>query len=151
MTTLYDVPAEELISKLAAELKENHDKIKPLPWVPFVKTGVFKERAPTNPEWWYVRCASLLRKVAQNSSIGVSHLRGIYGGRHRRGSKPNEVKKGSGSIIRHTLQQLEEDELVETVKGKGRRVTSKGQSLIDRLAHEIKMKIQKEVPELVKY
>jgi small subunit ribosomal protein S19e len=151
MTTLYDVPAGELISKLADDLKENHQKIVPLPWAQFVKTGVYKERAPTNPDWWYVRCASLLRKVAQNSYIGVSHLRGIYGGRHRRGSKPNHVKKGSGSIIRHTLQQLEEDGLIETIKGRGRRVTPKGQSLIDRLAHEIKMKIQKDVPELVKY
>ncbi len=151
MTTIYDVPAEPLINKLAYELKENHNKVVPLPWASYVKTGVFKERAPTNPDWWYVRCASILRKIALNTYVGVSRLRGIYGGRKRRGSKPEHVRKGSGSIIRHSLQQLEEEGLVETVKGRGRRITPKGQSLLDRLAYEIKMKLQKEMPELNKY
>ena len=151
MTTLFDVPAELLITKLAEELKANSDKIKPLPWALFVKTGVFKERSPTDPDWWYVRCASILRKVAMHSYIGVSRMRGIYGGRKRRGAKPEHVKKGSGSIIRHALQQLEEEELVETVKGKGRRITPKGRSVVDRIAHDIKMKLQKEMPELAVY
>ena len=151
MTTIYDVPAEPFIRKLASELKENYDKITPLPWVLYVKTGVFKERSPTDPDWWYVRCASILRKIALNNYIGVSRLRGLYGGRKRRGAKPDHVKKGSGSIVRHSLQQLEDEGLVETVKGKGRRITPKGQSLLDRLAHDLKMKLQKESPELVKY
>ncbi|MHA1265139.1 MAG: 30S ribosomal protein S19e [Candidatus Helarchaeota archaeon] len=151
MTTFYDVPAEVLIEKLADEFKENYDKIKPLPWAMYVKTGVFKERAPTDPDWWYIRCASILRKVALHSYVGVSRLRGIYGGRKRRGAKPEHVKKGSGSIIRHALQQLEEEGLVETVKGKGRRVSPKGRSLLDRIAHDIKMKLQKQMPELTIY
>ena len=151
MTTIYDVPAEPFIKKLAAELKANYDKIKPLSWALYVKTGVFKERSPTDSDWWYVRCASILRKIALHPYIGVSRLRGLYGGRKRRGAKPDHVKKGSGSIVRHSLQQLEEEGLVETVKGRGRRITPKGQSLLDRLAHEIKMKLQKTQPELVKY
>ncbi|MHA1651835.1 MAG: 30S ribosomal protein S19e, partial [Candidatus Helarchaeota archaeon] len=120
MTTLYDVPAELLIKRLAMELKENYEKIKPLPWAIYVKTGVFKERSPTDPDWWYIRCASLLRKISLHNYIGVSHLRGIYGGRQRRGAKPEHARKGSGSIIRHSLKQLEEEGLVETVKGRGR-------------------------------
>ncbi|NVM54945.1 MAG: 30S ribosomal protein S19e [Candidatus Helarchaeota archaeon] len=151
MTTIYDVPAEPFIRSLASELKVKYAKIKPLPWALYVKTGVFKERAPTDPDWWFVRCASILRKVALNTYIGVSRLRGLYGGRNRRGAKPEHVEKGSGSIVRHSLQQLEEEGLVETVKGRGRRITPKGQSLIDHLAHELKMKLQKEKPELVKY
>lgn len=151
MTTLYDIPAELLIKKLAIELKENYDKIKPLTWAIYVKTGVYKERAPTDPDWWYIRCASILRKISLHNYIGVSRLRGVYGGRKRRGAKPEHVQKGSGSIVRHTLQQLEEEGLVETVKGRGRRITPKGQSFIDRLAHELKMKLQKERPELSKY
>ncbi len=151
MTTLYDIPADLLIKKLAAELKEKYDKVKPLTWAVYVKTGVFKERSPLDPDWWYIRCASILRKIALKNYIGISHLRGIYGGRNRRGSKPEHVQKGSGSIIRHSLQQLEEEGLVEIVKGRGRRITNKGQSLLDRLAHDLKMKLQKEKPELSKY
>ena len=151
MTTLRDIPVEKLINKLAVELKDKFDKIKPLSWAMYVKTGAFKERAPLNPDWWYVRCASILRKLALQNYIGVSRLQGIYGGRIRRGAKPEHVRKGSGSIIRHSLQQLEEEGLVETVKGRGRRITPQGQSLLDRIAHEIKMKLQKERPELSKY
>lgn len=150
MTTVHDVPAGVLIDKLATELKQSN-KIKPMPWAIYVKTGVFKERAPTNPDWWYLRCASILRKVSLNTDIGVSRLQGKYGGRKRRGPAPEHARKGSGSIIRHSLQQLEEEGLVETVKSKGRRVTAKGQSLLDRLAHEIKQKLQKEIPGLNKY
>ena len=151
MTTLYDVPAEALIEKLAQELKTKYNKIKPLPWAAYVKTGVFKERSPMNPDWWYVRCASILRKVAIHTNIGVSRLKGLYGGRKRRGAKPEHVRKGSGSIIRHLLQQLEEEDLIQTIRGQGRRITGRGQSLLDRVAHEIKMKIQKKMPDLVKY
>jgi small subunit ribosomal protein S19e len=50
MTTIYDVPASILINTLAVELKEKCDKIKPMPWASFVKTGSFKERSPTNPD-----------------------------------------------------------------------------------------------------
>ena len=151
MTTIYDVPAQLLIDRLATELKEKQDKNKPMPWAMFVKTGAFKERAPTNPDWWYVRTASLLRKIALKKVIGVERLRGVYGGRKGKGTKPEHAAKGGGSILRHSLQQLEEQGLVEIVKGKGRKVTPEGQSLLDRLAYEIKMKLQKEIPELSKY
>ena len=59
--------------------------------------------------------------------------------------------KGSGAIIRKALQQLEAAGLVETVKGKGRVVTNKGRSLLDKLATEIKKELEKEIPELRKY
>ena len=49
MTTIYDVPADSLISELAKELKENK-KINPPEWAQFVKTGVHKERRPENPQ-----------------------------------------------------------------------------------------------------
>ena len=151
MTTIHDVPASMLINTLAVELKEKCDKIKPMPWANLVKTGSFRERAPTNPDYWYVRTASLLRKIAIKNSIGIERLRGEYGGRKCKGTKPEHACKGSGSIIRHSLQQLEAQGLVETVKGKGRRLTAQGQSLLDRLAYELKVKLQKEIPELSKY
>ncbi|MHA1278738.1 MAG: 30S ribosomal protein S19e [Candidatus Helarchaeota archaeon] len=151
MTTLNDIPAESLINKLATELKDKFDKIRPVSWAMYVKTGAYKERAPIDPDWWYIRCASILRKLALKNYIGVSRLQGIYGGRKRRGAKPEKVRKGSGAIIRHSVQQLEEEGLVETVKGMGRRITPQGQSLVDRVAHEIKMKLQKVRPELSKY
>ena len=60
MTTIYDVPADSLISEVAKDLNENK-KINTPEWATFVKTGVHKERRPDSPDWWYVRCASVLR------------------------------------------------------------------------------------------
>lgn len=140
MTTVYDVPAEPLIKKLAEKLK-NEFNIQPPEWAMWVKTGVHKERPPENPDWWYIRVASVLRRVYMRGPIGVSRLRKFYGGKRDRGSKPYRRVKGSGSIARKALQQLEEIGLVEKKEGKGRVITPKGQSLLDNIAHEVAKEI----------
>jgi len=151
LPTPYDVPPAILIERLAKYLKDNVDAVRPPEWALYVKTGVHKERPPQNSDWWYIRCASLLRKVYVKGPIGVEHLRAEYGGRKDRGVKPEHTRKGSGAIIRKALQQLEEAGLVETVKGEGRIVTPKGRSLLDSLSTEIKRELEKSIPELRKY
>lgn len=98
MTTIYDVPAEMLINNVAQKLKTN-EKAKPPEWAGFVKTGAYKELSPDNADWWYVRCASILRRVYIDGPVGVSRLRSFYGGRHRNGNKPIHHAKGSLSLI----------------------------------------------------
>jgi small subunit ribosomal protein S19e len=61
------------------------------------------------------------------------------------------VRKGSGSIIREALQQLEKEKLVENVKGQGRRVTPQGRALVDLAAYEAKQKVLPQLPALAKY
>ena len=152
MTTLYDVPPQLIIEKVAEELK-NFDEIKPVSWAQYVKTAVYKERAPDQPPevWWYLRCASLLRKIYIKGPIGVNRLKIIYGGRKNRGAKPFRFKKGGGAIIRNALHQLEDAGLVETKEKIGRILTSKGISLLDRIAHQIRLNLQREIIELKKY
>lgn len=145
MTTVYDVPASRLISELSKELKKIKT-IQPPEWAKYVKTGVDREKSPDNEDWWYVRSASLLRKVYVQGPIGIPTLRRIYGGKKNRGHKPEKKRGGSGSIIRHILKQLESAGLVEKTE-KGRVVTKKGTSLLDKISHNIK----KEIPELRKY
>ncbi|MFX0169986.1 MAG: 30S ribosomal protein S19e [Candidatus Hodarchaeota archaeon] len=139
MSTVYDVPAEELIPRIAEELKKAKE-VQPPEWTNFVKTGVHKERPPTDPDWWYLRCASILRRLYVKGPTGVSRLRTAYGGRNRRGSRPDHFAKGSGSIVRKALQQLESAGLVEHDKGTGRQLTSQGRSFLDKLAHIMKTK-----------
>jgi len=137
MTTAYDVPAEPLIKKLAGKLK-NEFKMQPPEWSKWVKTGAHRERPPEDPDWWFIRVAAVLRKVYMRGPIGVSRLRGMFGGKRDRRNKPYRHVKGSGSIIRKALQQLEEAGLVEKdEKGKGRRISPKGQSLVDNTAKEV--------------
>jgi small subunit ribosomal protein S19e len=143
MTTMYDVPADLLIRKVSEELKKV-DAITPPQWVSFVKTGAHKERAPEDPDWWYVRAAAVLRKTRLLGPIGVSKLRREYGGKKDRGMKPGRFVKGSGNILRKIFQQLEAAELIQKSKTSkaGRILAPKGVSILDGAA----AKVVKEMP-----
>ena len=151
MPTPYDVPPSVLIERLARYLREEVDAIVPPPWASFVKTGSHTRRPPQNPDWWFTRCASLLRKIYVKGPIGIERLRSEYGGRIDRGVKPEHVRKGGGAIIRKALQQLQAADLVEPLRNRGRVVTSEGRRLLDRLSTEIKKNLEKTQPELRKY
>jgi small subunit ribosomal protein S19e len=151
LITPYDVPASKLIEKLAKYLKGNVDEVTPPPWASVVKTGAHVQRQPQNPDWWYIRCASLLRKIYVHGPIGVEKLRAEYGGRKDPGVTPEHVAKASGAIIREALQQLEVAGLVETSKPRGRTVTRKGRKLLQEIAEELGKELLKEFPELEKY
>jgi len=150
MATVYDVPGDLLVEKLAAKLKEI-EEIKPPEWAAFVKTGRHKERVPEQEDWWYYRAASVLRKVYVDGPVGIQRLRTWYGGKKNRGHAPEHFYRAGGSIIRKVLQQLESAGLVRTIPKEGRIVTPKGQSLVDGVATELKKELEKEIPELRKY
>lgn len=149
MATVYDVPADMLIRRVAERLKEMQE-FTPPEWAKFVKTGVHKERAPEQKDWWWIRVASIFRKIYMNGPVGIERLRTAYGGRKNRGVKPEKFRKGSGSIIRKALQQLERAGFVTKTK-EGRVVTPKGRSFLDKIAAEIKRELVQQISELVKY
>lgn len=151
LVTPNDVPASKLIERVAKYLKENVDAVTPPPWAAIVKTGVHVQQQPQNPDWWYVRCASILRKLYVHGPVGIQELRANYGGRKSRGVKPRRAAKAGGSIIRKALQQLEVAGYVETVKPRGRKVTPAGLKLLKELTEEIGGEMVKELPELQKY
>ncbi|MGQ9530176.1 MAG: 30S ribosomal protein S19e [Candidatus Bathycorpusculaceae bacterium] len=151
MKTPHDVPASKFIEKLAKYLKENVDEITPPQWASSVKTGSHVQRQPQNPEWWYIRCASLLRKIYVHGPLGLEKLRAEYGGRKDFGVKPEHTVKAGGVIIRKALQQLEVAGLIETLKPKGRRVTREGRKLMQEIAEDVGKELMKELPELEKY
>jgi small subunit ribosomal protein S19e len=151
LLSAYDVPAAKLIEKLAKHLKENVDEVTPPLWASIVKTGTHVQRQPENPDWWYIRCASLMRKIYVHGPVGVERLRAEYGGRKDHGVKPEHSAKASGAIIRKALQQLEAARLIETLKPRGRKVTRAGRKLLDVLVGELQKELLKDVPELQKY
>lgn len=139
MANVYDVDQGELIEKAAEELKKV-EEVKAPEWANFVKTGTHKERAPLDKDWWYLRAASVLRRVYRLGPIGVSKLRTKYGGKKNRGVKPGKFFKASGNILRKVLQQLEKAELVKNddkSKRKGRVITPKGKSFLDKIATQL--------------
>ena len=126
----------KLIQKVAAYFRENKI-IEPPAWAMFAKTGVHKERPPQDPDWWYVRAAAVMRKLYLKGPIGVSRLRKLYGGKHRRGHRPPKFAKGSGAVIRKVLQQLEAAGLVEKYDNRGRVLTEKGRELLEEAAKAV--------------
>lgn len=163
MTTYFDIPANMLISALADKLSDSKDIVAP-DWSEYVKTGVDRERPPTQENWWAIRAASLLRKVAKQGPIGVTTLAQTYGTVMNNGAGPNTPGVASRHIIRTALQQLEVAGLVEMVAtrevdtedGKqqlysGRRLTSAGQKLLDEVAHSCRDAANEMYPGLAKY
>ncbi|MEM0376958.1 MAG: 30S ribosomal protein S19e [Thermofilum sp.] len=144
------VPPRMLVEELAQYLKENVKEVQPPEWSLYAKTGCFKDRVPDDPDWWYKRCASLLRKLYLYGPVGVERLRTAYGGRTRNTMKRQHFKKAGGSAIRKALQQLEAAGLVQRTP-KGRVLTNKGKSLLDNLALTIFKRLARERPELAKY
>lgn len=134
MANIYDVNSQKLIEEASNKLKTS---IKPPEWAKFVKTGHFKERPPVNADWWYLRTASVLTRIYKLGPIGVSKLRTLYGGKKNKGSKPEHVYKASGKILRTVLQQLQELGYIkyeDKTKRKGRKITPKGKSFLDKIA-----------------
>merc|ERR1711862_388581 len=99
-----------------------------------VKTGTLKELAPLDPDWIYVRTASLVRKIYIRGGSGVGAFTKVYGKQQRRGTCTNKSSTGSGKVCRYILQQLEEMGLVETDEEGGRKITKEGQRELDTVA-----------------
>lgn len=135
MAVVYDVPATAFVVTAGQKLKES-GKVQAPEWAAFVKTGTHRQYPPAQPDWWYTRCASILRRIYIDGPVGVQRLRSLYGGKKNRGSRPDRHEKGGGSIIRDALQQLEKAGLVKAVRG-GRVVTPQGMAFLDRIATEM--------------
>ncbi|CAL1409111.1 unnamed protein product [Linum trigynum] len=134
--TVKDVSPHEFVKAYAAHLKRS-GKIELPPWVDIVKTGKLKELAPYDPDWYYIRAASMARKVYLRGGLGVGAFRRIYGGSKRNGSRPPHFCKSSGAIARHILHQLQLNNIVELEPAGGRKITSNGQRDLDQVAGRI--------------
>ena len=150
MATIYDVPADALIEAVAARLE---DRIDEPDWVAFTKSGAGNELPPEQDDFWYVRSASLLRKVAQNEPIGIERLATEYGskkrGSNRYSVRPGEHAGGSRKLIRSSLQALEDEGLVTTAAGEGRRISDEGESFLSAVASNVLEDLDR--PELERY
>ncbi len=138
---IYDVPAAGLIEEVAKDLK---GKITQPSFAAYVKTGHSRERAPTNPDWFYHRAASVLYRIYKNGALGTGALRSYYGGRKNRGVRPEHKVKASGKIIRLALQSLEKEGLVKKDK-KGRKITAKGEKLLFAKAKHVEIGFKAEM------
>ncbi len=133
-----NVDPKKFIEVCKEELKKMN--IKPPEWAEFAKTGSHREAPPIQKDWWYVRMASLLRRIYLDGPVGIQRLRTYYGGRKNRGHKPERFRRSGGSVIRKSLQQLESLGFIQKTKSKksGRVVTEAGIKFINKVIAEVK-------------
>ncbi len=131
MVRAYDAEPNRLVREVAGRLKGMG--IEKPAFVGMVKSGAHAERPPEDQDFWYVRCASVMRQAYVNQGCGVGRLRRHYGGRKNRGVKPDRHVPAGGSTIRKAMQALEKAGLMEKM-GKGRKLTPKGRALLDKAA-----------------
>ncbi|KAH6561233.1 hypothetical protein BASA50_000239 [Batrachochytrium salamandrivorans] len=134
--TVKDVSSHAFVKAYAAYLKRT-GKLELPKWVDLVKTGSQKELAPYDPDWFYVRAASVARHIYLRGGVGVGGIRKNYGGSKNRGSKPHHSGVGSGSIARTVFHSLEKIKVVELHPNGGRKISVDGQKDLDRIAQQI--------------
>ena len=127
MADILSVAPAKYNSKLAEALKEV-DEFEEPSWIFLVKSSPHKVRPIHEPDFWYKRAASILRQIYIKKIVGVGRLRNRYGGRKKRGVKPEHFVKSSGKMIRVILQQSEKAGFIEKAQGKkaGRQLTQHG-------------------------
>eukprot|EP00467_Chlorarachnion_reptans_P020664 CAMPEP_0114512608 /NCGR_PEP_ID=MMETSP0109-20121206/15074_1 /TAXON_ID=29199 /ORGANISM="Chlorarachnion reptans, Strain CCCM449" /LENGTH=176 /DNA_ID=CAMNT_0001692319 /DNA_START=35 /DNA_END=565 /DNA_ORIENTATION=- len=143
MATVKDVPAQPFIKALAAHFKEGGQMEIP-DYAEYIKTAPFKELSPYDPDWYYVRAASIARKVYLFGGMGVGGLAKVYGGRSQKGTRRGHFKRASRGVLRHILRQLSEMKIVcKKVDTKGRFITSEGQKTLDVIAKQLVAKLER--------
>jgi len=124
--TVKDVPAHVFVNALAQHLKKT-TKLELPEWHDIVKTGTFKELCPQDPDWYYIRAASMARHLYLRQGTGVGAFTKVYGGRGRKTRvtrRPHFYRAAKG-LHRHILHQLAEINFVQTRKEKKRSMAHK--------------------------
>lgn len=134
MVNALDVEPARLLEKAAGRLKEM--KLEKPEFAGVAKTGAHAKRPPIQENFWYVRCASILRQAYLRGSVGVSRLRTHYGGREERGVRPARNRRAGGKTIRKAIQILEKAGLLTKQKA-GRAISPKGRKFLDNIAKEV--------------
>ena len=134
--TVRDVPAAKFIAAYADVLKNNDKFIVPK-WCDVVKTGIHKELAPYDPDWYFIRAAAIARKVYLREGSGVGSLRVRFGGKQRRGARPGHHKDAAGGLIRAILLTLDDLKITEKSAKGGRKISRVGQQALDLVAGQV--------------
>lgn len=106
-------------------------------WVDTVKTGSYKELAPYDPDWYYVRAASIARHIYLRKHVGIGALAKLYGGASRRGNRPSHHANAATGVQRSVVQSLEKIGVLESAPDGGRRISVDGMRDLDRIATSV--------------
>ncbi|KAL7722368.1 Small ribosomal subunit protein eS19 [Entamoeba marina] len=143
-SSLKDVAAIDFIKAYAEHLKKS-GKLEVPEWVDLVKTGMTKELAPLDPDWFFIRAAAIARKVYMYHGVGITALKRQYGGQNNAHLTPSHRTTGSGKIIRYILQQLEKIDIVAKAEV-GRTISKNGRKDMDKIGYQVYKKNEEKTP-----
>ncbi len=149
MVNVYDVPSARLLDALAGEVKKLQGMEVP-DWAQFAKTGSHAERPPQQPDWWFARAASIMRKLYLHGPLGVGDLERGYGGSKAVAYFPKHHRDAGSSSVRKIMKQLEQAGLVSKTP-KGRVLTPKGTAMLDKLSKQLFVELSKDSKALARY
>ena len=110
------------------------------------------DKPPQKSDWWYTRCASILRKIYLHGPLTVNDLRTIYGdGKRKMYYGARHHKDASGAVIRNAIHGLEKLGYLEKVEKKGSVISRQGMQKLDKLSTEILNELIKAKPKLKIY
>ncbi|OAG31315.1 small subunit ribosomal protein S19e [Nematocida displodere] len=124
---------------------EDEKKITPPADTAHIKTGHGRQIAPEEENWYFVRTASILRKLyieeltnpeKSRHGFGTMWFARVYGGAKNNGHKPSHVVSGSKSLVRRILQSLEGLKFVSQIPNGGRKLTATGLSYLGEVANK---------------
>ena len=162
--SVQDVPADLFIGEFATFLEKSGTFLVPQvlkiissdQWADWVKTGVHKELAPYESNWFFIRAAAIARKIyLAGSGVGIETLREKFGANERNGTISSHHRKANAKIIRYSVKELEKMKLVDTLVKqvedesgkmiqactKGRGISAKGRAEMDKIATQIYKKL----------
>ncbi|ELQ74153.1 40S ribosomal protein S19 [Trachipleistophora hominis] len=129
---IYQVEPSSFITTLSSHLKNNNLLTLP-PNIDIVKSCSGKQNAPLNPDWLYVRAASVYRHFLtaqiKNERITITRLASVYGCKKDRGSRPGKKVRAGRTHLRSILRDfgrlgwIVEDERGKTVSEDGVRLS----------------------------
>ncbi|CAL8089988.1 unnamed protein product [Calicophoron daubneyi] len=134
-TSVKDINGHKFVKALAQYLKQT-GKVKQPEFLDLVKLSAANELAPYDPDWFYVRCAAVLRHLYIRPT-GLLGLTRVFSRKKRNGSAPAHRALAHQSVIRKALQQMESLGLCQKLETGGRTLTSVGRRDLDRVAGQI--------------
>ncbi len=87
-------------------------KIRVPDWVDIVKLSTANEQAPYDPDWFYIRCAAVLRHLYLRPT-GMTGLSKAFGRAKRNGVSPRHHVRATKAILRRCLHEVENMGLCE--------------------------------------
>lgn len=136
--TVRDVPANKWCKAVAQQLKREGKIFVPT-CSDLTKTSHGRERAPQSNDWYYMRCASVMRRIYVRPGTGYGGLSKAYGNLKNRGCKPERTIRAATGPLHWACKSLEGLKLITKGKGKGRVMTPAGKKLADTVAFNVKI------------